>query len=92
MLIKVSDYTKTALSADDGVVIRNQILSISDPDEKITLDFSGITLYATMFLMHLLVILCLTQRKILLMIELSWRIFPLLDKGRLSILIITPFL
>lgn len=49
MLIKVSDYTKTALSADDGVVIRNQILSVSDPDEEITLDFSGITLYATMF-------------------------------------------
>lgn len=51
MTILISDFTKTALSADAGSIVRNEIIKVFDENscEEIILDFSGITLFATMF-------------------------------------------
>lgn len=51
MTILISNFTSTALSADAGFIVRNEIIKAfsENPNEEIVLDFSGITLFATMF-------------------------------------------
>lgn len=49
MSIMVSEIIKTALSADDGKKIREIINKELEVEDVVTLDFSNITLFATMF-------------------------------------------
>ncbi len=51
MTILINKYTKTALSVESGEIIRNVIIEAFSQNntEDIILDFSGITLFATMF-------------------------------------------
>ena len=51
MIIKIKEISENALFESDGIKLRNMIMDFcnSNHDEKIQLDFSGITLFATMF-------------------------------------------
>ena len=49
--IYVQDISHFAAFDEDGKTLRREILSVldADPTEKIELDFSGITMFSTMF-------------------------------------------
>lgn len=51
VIIKIKEISENALFESDGIKLRNMIMDFcnSNHDEKIQLDFSGITLFATMF-------------------------------------------
>ena len=47
--IKISDLTSFALTEKDGITLREVMQSHFEKDEKIALDFSGVSLFASMF-------------------------------------------
>ncbi len=47
--IKVCDLVDNGLSEKNGIILRNKILEYLEKDDKVTLDFSNITLFATPF-------------------------------------------
>ena len=48
-IIKVSDFTKFALSEEAGLSVRKRILDLWDSQDVITVDFEGISIFATPF-------------------------------------------
>ena len=50
MTIRIKDFTDNALSENSGTVLRSKIIELQSKNvEEIKLDFSGITLFTTMF-------------------------------------------
>lgn len=48
-IVKVSDFTKFALSEEAGLSVRKRILELWDEQDVITVDFNGISIFATPF-------------------------------------------
>ena len=48
-VLKVSDVCRYAIFEQDGVALREKIMDVYDNGENVTLDFEGISLFATMF-------------------------------------------
>lgn len=48
-MIKAVDYIKTAFSADDAEKLDKVIMPLIDGNEKITVDFSKIAIFTTLF-------------------------------------------
>lgn len=49
MIIKIKDLVNNALSVNDGIIVREELLKYLDCGEEIHLDFEGVSLFATMF-------------------------------------------
>ena len=49
MTIEIRSFTNKALSAEDGITLRNLIKENINKEEKIILDFKDIKLFSTMF-------------------------------------------